>query len=257
MHSAKVRYLLTRSYSSKNIYCFHAHGTINSFRTCQTAASTETVVIRIPKYMQNQVENVKQVRGVNKITTIKAGKLLIQSKNPQLNQSASYTLGKFELPVLSSKGWKHNKSFGDYFTINNTQHVPPFVTESQLEETEKQKKKSMTFHNLHLCRELVEALSSVNLTHPTTVQLQTIPKIMKGHNVLCAAETGSGKTLSYLLPILHKLYSEKESEELIDTAPKIRSVVLVPARELADQVSTVAKTLCAPLGLLVLSLIHI
>lgn len=250
MNATKVRHFLARSYSSRNSYCLHAHGTISTFRTCQTSASTETAVIRIPKYMQKQIENVKQVRGVNKITTIKAGKLLIQSKNPQLNQSASYTLGKFELPVLSSKGWKHNKSFGDYFTINNTQHVPPFVTERQLEESEKPKK-SVTFHNLHLCRELVEALSSVNLTHPTTVQLQTIPKILKGHNVLCAAETGSGKTLSYLLPILHKLYSEKESEELVDTAPKIRSVVLVPARELADQVATVAKTLCAPLGLLV------
>ncbi|XP_062327844.1 probable ATP-dependent RNA helicase DDX28 isoform X1 [Osmerus eperlanus] len=256
MQSAKIGYLLSRSYlsnniySSKNMFRFHVHGTISLYSACQTATTKESVVIRIPRYMQKQVEGVKQMRGKNKIATSKPGKLLIQSKNPQLNQSASYTLGKFEEPVLSSKGWKHNKSFGDYFIVNNTQHVPSFVSECQLEETEK-KKKSVTFQNLCLSSELLEVLSTMNITHPTTVQLQTIPKILKGHNILCAAETGSGKTLSYLLPIVHKLQSEKESEDYIDTAPKIRSVVLVPARELADQVSAVAKTLCTPLGLLV------
>lgn len=191
----------------------------------------------------------KQVRGKNKINTIRPGKLLIKSKNPQLNQSAGYTLGKFEQPSLSSKGWKHNKSFGDYFTINNTQSAPPFVIEGHREKNEdKEKRKSVTFRSLHLCPELVEALGNNSIIHPTTVQLLTIPKILNGHNVLCAAETGSGKTLSYMLPIIHRLQADKAAEE---TTPKTRSVVLVPSRELADQVSAVARTLCIAFGMMV------
>lgn len=197
--------------------------------------------------MQKQVENVKQTRGKNKINTVRAGKLLIQSKNPDLNQTAAYTLGRFEQPVLSSKGWKHNKSFGDYFTINNMRTVAPFVAENQNEEVEKEA--PVTFNNLQICKELVETLEKIGITNPTTVQLQTIPKVMKGHNVLCAAETGSGKTLSYLLPIVQRLMADKESEMYAQGTRKIGAVVLVPSRELAEQVAAVSRGLCAQLGL--------
>lgn len=192
--------------------------------------------------MQKRVDNVKQTRGKNKINTIKAGKLLIQSKNPDLNQSAGYILGKFEQPALCSKGWKHNKSFGDYFTINNIRATAPFVAENQKEDVEQK----TSFKNFRICKELVEALHNVSITHPTTVQLQTIPKVMRGHNILCAAETGSGKTLSYLLPVVHRLQSEVNDED----EHKIRTVILVPSRELAEQVAAVSRTLCAPFGLL-------
>lgn len=197
--------------------------------------------------MQKRIEDVKQMRGKNKVNTCKAGKLLIQSKNPQLNQSLGYILGKFEQPILSSKGWKHNKSFGDYFTINNSKTVAPFVTGNQQEKNDKERK---TFRHLHICQELVEVLSNANITHPTTVQLQTIPKVLRGHNILCAAETGSGKTLCYLLPIVNELQAEKAFDDYIENAAKTRAVVLVPSRELADQVATVARTLCTPFGML-------
>lgn len=222
---------------------------VSQTRCCQTTATPdEPAVIRIPRYMQKCVDNVKQTRGKNKISNIKAGKLLIQSKNPDLNQSAGYILGKFDQPILCSKGWKHNKSFGDYFTINNTKTVAPCVTENQEEDVEQ--KTSVTFNELCICKELVEALDSINITHPTTVQLQTIPKVMKGQNVLCAAETGSGKTLSYLLPIVHRLQADGESQMCSESTRKIRTVILVPSRELAEQVAAVSRTLCAPFGLL-------
>ncbi|XP_023267706.1 probable ATP-dependent RNA helicase DDX28 [Seriola lalandi dorsalis] len=217
---------------------------ISQTRLCQT----ETTVIRVPRYMQKQVENVKQTRGKNKINTIRAGKLLIQSKNPVLNQSTGYMLGKFEQPSLCSKGWKNNKSFGDYFTINNIKTVAPYVTNNEKEDVEQ--KTSVTFSNLHICKELVETLDRINIIHPTTVQLQTIPKVMKGHNILCAAETGSGKTLSYLLPIVHGLQADKESQMYARSSNKIRALVLVPSRELAEQVAAVSRALCAPFGVL-------
>lgn len=137
----------------------HVHCSVSQTRFCRTAATPEETVIRIPRYMQKRIESVKQTRGKNKISTVKAGKLLIQCKNPVLNQSAGYTLGKFEQPVLCSKGWKHNKSFGDYFSINNIKTVAPFVTQSQDEDAEQ--KAPVTFSNLRICKELVEALDSI------------------------------------------------------------------------------------------------
>ncbi|XP_070820835.1 probable ATP-dependent RNA helicase DDX28 [Chaetodon trifascialis] len=255
MHSVKVGYLAAaRALCScrtlcpefvKLSACRRVHRSFTQTRFSQTAA---TAVIRVPRYMQKSIDNVKQTRGKNKINTMKAGKLLIQSKHPDLNQSAGYILGKFEQPILCSKGWKHNGSFGDYFTINNIKAVAPFVTEHQREDGDQ--KTSATFTKLRICTELVEALNNISITHPTTVQLQTIPKVMKGHNVLCAAETGSGKTLSYLLPVVHRLQADKRSEMYAEDANKIRTVVLVPSRELAEQVAAVARTLCAPFGLL-------
>lgn len=205
----------------------------------------EAAVIRIPRYMQKRVDSGKPSPGKNKVNTIKAGKLLIQSRNPELNQSAGYVLGRFEQPVLCSRGWRHHKSFGDQFTINNVREVAPFVLENRDEDVEQK-----TFKHLPICRELVEVLHSINITRPTTVQLQTIPKVMRGHNVLCAAETGSGKTLSYLLPVVHRLQARKASELHAGDRHKIGSVILVPSRELAEQVAAVSRTLCARFGLL-------
>ncbi|XP_054474439.1 probable ATP-dependent RNA helicase DDX28 [Anoplopoma fimbria] len=259
MHSVKVGYLasaMSRALFSSGLYCrefikvsscCRVRGSVSQTRCCRTAAPPEETVIRVPRYMQRRVESVKQTRGQYKINTIKAGKLLIQGKNPDLNQSAGFTQGKFEQLTLCSKGWKHNKSFGDYFTINNIKAVAPFVAENPDEDAEQ--KASVTFNDLRICEGLVEALDNINITHPTTVQLQTIPKVMKGLNVLCAAETGSGKTLSYLLPIIHRLQAGQESEMYGEGSHKIGAVVLVPSRELAEQVAAVSRTLCAPLGL--------
>uniref|UniRef100_A0A146P0F4 RNA helicase n=1 Tax=Fundulus heteroclitus TaxID=8078 RepID=A0A146P0F4_FUNHE len=213
-----------------------------SQRLCQTGPKHEdAVVIRVPRHLLKRVDNVKQSRSTSKIGTVKAGRLLIQSRNPSLNQSAGYMLGRFEQPVLCSKGWKHTKSFGDYFAINSTKEAAPFIAASPKEDAGREPR---TFHSLHICRELVETLERSGIRHPTVVQLQTIPKVMRGQNVLCAAETGSGKTLSYLLPVVHRLQAGAQDEG----ANRLRAVVLVPSRELAEQVAAVSRTLCAPLG---------
>lgn len=216
--------------------------------------ATEPAVIRIPRHMQERIENVKQVKNKRletRVPTVKVGRLLIKSKNPLHNQSTNYTLGKFEEPVLASKGWKNNKSFGDYFIINSTQSAPPFVLDSKEESRQDGSVPSdhkRTFDSLHLCTELVETLQAHNITHPTTVQLQTIPKLLHGQNVLCAAETGSGKTLAYLLPILNKLHKNRLPDEGMDSEKRIQALVLVPSRELAEQVASVARTVGQPFG---------
>ncbi|XP_017274165.1 probable ATP-dependent RNA helicase DDX28 [Kryptolebias marmoratus] len=226
--------------------CRRVHLSVSRF--CQTGSKVEdTAVIRVPRYLASRVENVKQARGKSKISTVRAGKLLIQCKNPTLNQSAGYVLGKFEQPVLSTKGWKHNKSFGDYFCINNTKDVAPYIAGNRKEDDEQ--KTTVTFKSLHICKELEETLHGIGITHPTTVQLQTIPQVMRGHNILCAAETGSGKTLSYLLPVVQRLKAERQAEINSESTNEIRAVVVVPSRELAEQIAAVSRTLCAPFGL--------
>lgn len=201
---------------------------------------TEPVVIRIPKPMLDRVEKTRQLkRKTEKVAVIKPGRLLIKSKNPQLNQSAGFTFGKFEEARLCSKGWKHKKAFGDYFTINSTQTVPPFINEG--EHGDLGPDETTTFNNFHIHQGLVEILRRENIIHPTSVQRKVIPKLLRGHNILCAAETGSGKTLTYLLPIIHDLLAKKETYN--DANRPTHTVVLVPSRELAKQVAAVTRML--------------
>ncbi|XP_035274133.1 probable ATP-dependent RNA helicase DDX28 [Anguilla anguilla] len=245
------------STSGKNILSRHVRDSVCSLFAFQFTAlshmstSAEPVVIRVPRRMQEHIENVKQMKGrkAEKVNTVKPGKLLIMSKNSQLNQASGYTLGKFEQPTLASKGWKHSKSFGDYFVINKTRDVPPCVREAVPEENLKTTSKTITFKSLNLCTDIVEILRRDNILYPTTVQLQTIPKLLRGCNVLCAAETGSGKTLTYLLPVIHKLKGEIGADNFRVVAPHTGCVVLVPSRELAEQVTSVAKALCHPFGM--------
>lgn len=211
--------------------------------------NSQPVVIRIPRRVQERIESLKQMQGkkFDKLPTVKPGRLLIKSKNPQLNQSVGYTLGKFEQPVLTSKGWKSNRALGDYFSINSIQSAPPFVPKHKDEGDDGASASKKTFHCFNLCPELVETLQRQNIIHPTTVQLQTIPKILKGRNILCAAETGSGKTLTYLLPIIHRL----QEDLLAGSERSIRAVVIVPSRELAEQVNSVACSISERFGLVV------
>ncbi|HTQ99094.1 MAG TPA: DEAD/DEAH box helicase [Candidatus Acidoferrum sp.] len=86
------------------------------------------------------------------------------------------------------------------------------------------------FASLGLHERLLKALDKLELTTPTPVQEQLIPVALAGRDVQVSAETGSGKTAAYLLPILHQM--------LATPAPKsaTRALVLLPTRELAHQV---------------------
>src|ERR1700735_5061124 len=73
-----------------------------------------------------------------------------------------------------------------------------------------------------------ERLASARFTTPTPVQAATIPHALEGKDVLATAQTGTGKTLAFLIPWLEKILKR--------TAPGIAALVLVPTRELAMQV---------------------
>lgn len=91
--------------------------------------------------------------------------------------------------------------------------------------------------------ELTAALNKLSITEPTFVQEKAIPSMLKStHHHLLAAQTGTGKTLAYLLPLLQKLKQEEIAEGRILTEPfQPRSLVILPNRELTVQLNTVLK----------------
>jgi ATP-dependent RNA helicase RhlE len=85
-----------------------------------------------------------------------------------------------------------------------------------------------TFSELPLCAILQENLAKNQFVTPTPVQAQAIPTAMSGRDVLATAQTGTGKTLAFLLPILERLQKTRTKN--------VQAIVLVPTRELASQV---------------------
>ncbi|SHN43921.1 Superfamily II DNA and RNA helicase [Duganella sacchari] len=89
----------------------------------------------------------------------------------------------------------------------------------------------MTFHALGLIDPLLRTLDTLGYKQPTPVQKQAIPAVLAGRDVMAAAQTGTGKTAGFALPILQRLTLDGV------TAPQaVRALVLVPTRELAEQV---------------------
>ncbi|GGP17928.1 DEAD/DEAH box helicase [Silvimonas iriomotensis] len=93
----------------------------------------------------------------------------------------------------------------------------------------------MTFSALGLADELVRAVTELGYTDPTPIQTQAIPAILAGQDVMAGAQTGTGKTAGFTLPILQKLLASPIKVKRGEHAP-IRALVLTPTRELAAQV---------------------
>jgi ATP-dependent RNA helicase RhlE len=92
----------------------------------------------------------------------------------------------------------------------------------------------MSFDTLGLRPELLSALASAGYTTPTPIQEKAIPVVLSGRDVLAAAQTGTGKTAGFTLPLLQRLMEKK-----VDAHPRrrpIRALILTPTRELAAQV---------------------
>ena len=87
----------------------------------------------------------------------------------------------------------------------------------------------MRFEDLNLHPSLLKAVKDQNYTKPTAIQKKAIPLVLKRNDVLGSAQTGTGKTAAFALPILHHLISE-------GTNKKIRALVVTPTRELAIQI---------------------
>lgn len=101
---------------------------------------------------------------------------------------------------------------------------------------------------LNLPPQLLSCLSKLKFTKPTTIQAQTIPEIMAGHDVIGKASTGSGKTLAFSIPIVQRWLSMNNSADAVKKEKKAPlALIMSPTRELAHQIATHIKNLCAAL----------
>jgi len=91
----------------------------------------------------------------------------------------------------------------------------------------------MTFAKLGLTDELLQAVADQGYTLPTPVQEKAIPLILAGRDVLAGAQTGTGKTASFTLPLLQRLAANTDPDQ---KPRRVRALILVPTRELAAQV---------------------
>lgn len=89
---------------------------------------------------------------------------------------------------------------------------------------------AQTFEAFHLHKDVLHNLKAMNITTPTPVQEQAIPLLLEGRDLIAESQTGTGKTLAYLLPILQKLDPASK---------KLQALILVPTRELGSQISQV------------------
>lgn len=100
---------------------------------------------------------------------------------------------------------------------------------------------NMTFEELNLAPAILEAVREQGYEHPTPIQAEAIPAVLAGHDLLAGAQTGTGKTAAFTLPLLQRLQASAPEVVKGKTRP-IRALVLAPTRELAAQVEDSVQT---------------
>ncbi len=86
----------------------------------------------------------------------------------------------------------------------------------------------MPFINLHVHPDLLRGIRELGFTRPTPIQVEAVPPALDGRDLLACAQTGSGKTIAFLLPVLHRLMNKPRRTT--------RALILTPTRELAAQI---------------------
>ena len=92
----------------------------------------------------------------------------------------------------------------------------------------------MTFKDLHIIEPILRAVGEEGYTNPTPIQEQSIPILLKGKDLLGCAQTGTGKTASFAIPILQHIYLDKQENT---GARRIKALIVTPTRELAIQIA--------------------
>src|SRR6218665_808692 len=103
---------------------------------------------------------------------------------------------------------------------------------------------NVTFAELGLTPSMVNAVQRLVPDHPSLIQVGGIPQILQNRNVILSAETGSGKTIAYLAPLIQKIQEQKIFQNHNQNRHKTPfGLVLLPSRELTQQVGDVATNL--------------
>ena len=93
----------------------------------------------------------------------------------------------------------------------------------------------MNFEQYRIAEEIKKNLSQLGFKRPTDIQFKSIPSIMNGEDVLAIAQTGTGKTVAFAIPVINKIHNKKSSKR----SAGIKCIIMVPTRELALQIGEV------------------
>ncbi|XP_076297063.1 putative ATP-dependent RNA helicase Dbp21E2 [Lasioglossum baleicum] len=162
---------------------------------------------------------------------------IIECKRKEFNFYKGMAYKKKETIPLASQRWDHRKSRGDYF------HIYPFY-EDNIEENDEE---SPTFDDLPLNAAVHNQLESFDIKKPLEIQQLGIPKVLSGNHTLLTAETGCGKTLAYLLPLMSQILQWKSVISNPMNCPF--AVIVAPTRELAVQIGIESIKWCKTLGI--------
>ena len=91
----------------------------------------------------------------------------------------------------------------------------------------------MTFDNLNLIQPILDAIKRENYTNPTPIQAQAIPAVLEGRDIIGCAQTGTGKTAAFAIPIIQNIKLHHNSEQ---GRKAIKALIVSPTRELAIQI---------------------
>lgn len=171
---------------------------------------------------------------------------VITSKlRPNLNHYYNQRYRKRSQINLASDGWHRGIKYdGDIITFEAFETNPVYRRLMARGEKERFDPVAISFESLGIRPELCENLKNqFKVKVPNEVQVITIPKIMSGINVRCCFETGTGKTIAYVLPLIERLLREKSADQptqltdpSTDPRPKEpKMLIIVPSRELGYQ----------------------
>src|SRR3954465_15115387 len=97
----------------------------------------------------------------------------------------------------------------------------------------------MKFEQYSISPDIKRSLAEAGFTRPTDIQFKAITSILKGEDVLAIAQTGTGKTAAFAIPVIERIDSRKASKRSLG----VQCLVLVPTRELAQQIGGVFNSL--------------
>lgn len=99
----------------------------------------------------------------------------------------------------------------------------------------------MKFEEYNFTPEIMKGIAAMGFKRPTDIQYKAIPPINRGEDVLAIAQTGTGKTAAFAIPVLNKLQLQKDNARRVDG---VKCIVLVPTHELAMQITEVFEQVC-------------
>lgn len=103
----------------------------------------------------------------------------------------------------------------------------------------------MTFKNLEIIQPILDAIKSEGYETPSPIQVEALPILLSGRDLLASAQTGTGKTAAFAIPIIQSIYQNKNDED----KRLLKALVLAPTRELAEQIKTSFKTYSGKLNI--------